>query len=168
MPNHRDVPKSLIAFTVLMLLAGSPVPAVDGVIEINPVGARVGRITPGDAAGFPVTLSEPGHGRLTRPLVVDDESANGIEIGAGSSERVTNSLVTRNASWGILIDDATLPTAFTEIATTENALGGLHAPLQVLVGLATIADSIFSDGETAVGIKAVGCYVDGFTRICPP
>jgi hypothetical protein len=50
------------------VLQASPAAAVDGVIEINQVSALAGAITPGDGAGFPVTLSQPGSYRLTGNL----------------------------------------------------------------------------------------------------
>jgi len=42
--------------------------AVDGVIEIHQAAVAQGGITPGDAPGFPVTLSRPGSYRLTSSL----------------------------------------------------------------------------------------------------
>jgi hypothetical protein len=42
--------------------------AADGAIEINQAKALAGGITPGDAAGFPVSLNQPGSYRLTGNL----------------------------------------------------------------------------------------------------
>lgn len=42
--------------------------AADGVIEINQARALAGGVTPGDLAGFPVTISQPGSYRLTSNL----------------------------------------------------------------------------------------------------
>jgi hypothetical protein len=55
-----------------LLLAATLVPlpgaAVDGVIEINQSRALAGGVTPGDAPGFPVTISARGSYRLTGNL----------------------------------------------------------------------------------------------------
>lgn len=45
-------------------------PAVDGVVEISQTRAAAGGVSPGDAPGFPVTLSEPGSYVLTSNLDV--------------------------------------------------------------------------------------------------
>lgn len=65
---------------VLGLLAAAPASAVDGVIEINHERAEAGGITPGDAPGYPVTLSQPGSFVLTGDL--SPRSSSGIEITA--------------------------------------------------------------------------------------
>jgi hypothetical protein len=61
--------------------AGSSL-AVDGVLEINAAGAAAGGITAGDAAGYPVTLSQAGSYRLTSNLAPPDQNTNVIEITA--------------------------------------------------------------------------------------
>lgn len=54
--------------------------AVDGVIEINQVRADAGGVTPGDAPGFPVTLSQAGSYRLTGNLTVPDRETTAIQV----------------------------------------------------------------------------------------
>ena len=61
---------------VLALMAAGPAQAVDGVIEINQAAVFAGGITPGDAPGFPATLSQSGSYRLTGNLDVT-KLANG-------------------------------------------------------------------------------------------
>lgn len=56
--------------------------AADGRIEINQASALAGGVTPGDAPGYPVSLTEPGSYVLTGDLLVGDPAAAGIEIGA--------------------------------------------------------------------------------------
>lgn len=56
--------------------------AVDGVTQIDPDRVRRGNITPGDAAGFPVTISQAGSYVLTGNLVVSDPMTTAIEITA--------------------------------------------------------------------------------------
>ncbi len=56
--------------------------AVDGVILIDQAKALAGNVTPGDAPGFPVTISQPGSYRLSGPLTVSDIRQDGIIISA--------------------------------------------------------------------------------------
>lgn len=53
--------------------------AVDGVILIDQNRALAGNVTPGDAPGFPVTITQPGSYRLSGNLTVPFDT-NGIEI----------------------------------------------------------------------------------------
>ena len=58
--------------------------ATDGVIEINHARALAGGITPGDAPGYPVTISQSGSYRLTSELVVPANTV-GIELNPAGS-----------------------------------------------------------------------------------
>jgi hypothetical protein len=60
--------------------------AVDGVVLIDQTHAIAGNITPGDAPGFPVTLSQPGSYRLSGNLTVPDANTTAIQI---NSDNVT-------------------------------------------------------------------------------
>jgi hypothetical protein len=63
--------RSLLAVAVVVVLGMAGLAdAADGVVEINQERALAGGVTPGDAPGFPVTLSERGKYRLTSYLVV--------------------------------------------------------------------------------------------------
>lgn len=70
--------KSLFAFAALALAVG----AQAQVVTIDQAKALAGNVTPGDAPGFPITISQPGHYRLTGALKVDDLQAIGIQIPA--------------------------------------------------------------------------------------
>lgn len=63
--NRRN---QLWALVVIQWLIGSVAAASDGVIEINHASALSGGVTPGDAPGYPVTLSQGGSYRLTGNL----------------------------------------------------------------------------------------------------
>jgi hypothetical protein len=76
MSNNRSRLTRVLAFAVF---AGN-LYAVDGVVLIDQARALAGSITPGDAPGFPVTISQPGSYRLSGNLRVP--SAIGIEITA--------------------------------------------------------------------------------------
>ena len=67
----------------VFVLGSSPAVAVDGVIEINQAAALAGDVTPGDAPGYPVTISERGSYRLTSNLTnAGPNLLNAIEIDA--------------------------------------------------------------------------------------
>lgn len=70
----------VLASIAACLLAAGSAPAADGAIEINAARANAGGITPGDAPGFPVTLSRPGSYQLTGNLIVTTASLSAIEI----------------------------------------------------------------------------------------
>src|SRR5262245_19706965 len=69
-------PLTLLA--MLAIFAAREARAVDGVIEINHARAVAGGVTPGDTAGYPVTLSQPGSYRLTGSLTPQSTSAIAI------------------------------------------------------------------------------------------
>jgi parallel beta-helix repeat protein len=54
--------------------------AAEGVIEINQARVLAGGITPGDAPGFPATLSRSGSYRLTSNLATESRNLSGIEV----------------------------------------------------------------------------------------
>ncbi|MGH2400777.1 MAG: NosD domain-containing protein, partial [bacterium] len=56
--------------------------AVDGMKLIAQNNALAGNVTPGDAPGFPVTISQPGSYRLASNLTVPDENTTAIHITA--------------------------------------------------------------------------------------
>jgi hypothetical protein len=51
---------SMAALIACALLLAGPAAAVDGAIQITQAKALAGNVTPGDAAGFPVTITRPG------------------------------------------------------------------------------------------------------------
>jgi hypothetical protein len=72
--------------TVLATLAMAMLPfcafAVDGVVLINQSSALAGNVTPGDTAGFPVTISVSGSYRLSGNLTVPDANTTAIKVTA--------------------------------------------------------------------------------------
>jgi hypothetical protein len=65
-----------------LALGAGAAQAAEGVIQINHQRATAGGVTAGDAAGYPVTISESGSYRLTGNLTLADENTDGIEITA--------------------------------------------------------------------------------------
>jgi hypothetical protein len=71
---------SLKVFSVMIALAASTqAGAVDGDVLISQAKINAGGITPGDAPGFPATLSRPGRYKLSGNLTVPN-GAVGIEV----------------------------------------------------------------------------------------
>jgi hypothetical protein len=72
--------KTLLALAFCSLLAA---PAfAGGVVLINQSNALAGSVTPGDAPGFPVTISVAGSYQLSSNLVVPDASTTAIQVTA--------------------------------------------------------------------------------------
>jgi len=59
-----------------------PAYAVDGIVLINQNAALAGNVTPGDAPGFPVTISVPGSYKLSGNLAVPDANTTAIQVNA--------------------------------------------------------------------------------------
>lgn len=75
--------------------------SVAGVIVIDQARAEVGGVTPGDAPGFPVTISQPGSYRLMSNLTVSDVNLDGIEIRTNGGVTIDlNGFVIRGARCG--------------------------------------------------------------------
>jgi hypothetical protein len=73
-----------IATFALTALCSSGALAVDGVTLIDQNRALAGNVTPGDAAGFPVTISRAGSYRLSGNLDVTNANTTAIEITASN------------------------------------------------------------------------------------
>jgi hypothetical protein len=56
--------------------------SASGVMTIDQGRAEAGGVTAGDAAGFPITISQPGSYRLMGNLMLTDPNVNAIEITA--------------------------------------------------------------------------------------
>jgi hypothetical protein len=81
MKNALAVPCTSLVLAALLALT-PPAHAVDGVKLINQAKAMAGGATPGDAPGFPVTISQPGSYRLSGNLTVPNADTTAIEITA--------------------------------------------------------------------------------------
>ena len=74
--------KSLLALVVAVaLVCGVQAFAIDGVVLIDQTRALMGNVTPGDMAGFPISINQPGSYRLSANLTVPP-GVGGIEIAA--------------------------------------------------------------------------------------
>jgi hypothetical protein len=81
------------------VLLAAPAAAVDGEILVNQAKVNAGGITPGDTAGFPATLSRPGHYKLSGNLTVP-ASTRGIEVTANDVTIDLNGFTIRSSSPG--------------------------------------------------------------------
>lgn len=81
---HKRITTPLASLALVAATAALPDAAfaVDGQVLIDHSKAIKGAITPGDAPGYPVTISRPGSYRLSGNLVVPDGNTGAIEIGA--------------------------------------------------------------------------------------
>lgn len=70
------------------LLAAAPAAAVDGLILIDQNKALAGSVTPGDAPGFPVSITKSGSYRLSSDLIVPDADTTAIDV-TTAAEHVT-------------------------------------------------------------------------------
>jgi hypothetical protein len=87
----------------LALVFATPALAVDGEILINQAKANAGGITPGDAPGYPVTLSRPGQYKLSGNLTVP-EGFSGLNVTANDVTLDLNGFTIQgdNASYGVI------------------------------------------------------------------
>lgn len=74
---------TLVITAALLGVAGAAY-GVDGVVLIDQNRALAGNVTPGDAPGFPVTISQPGSYRLSGNLTVPNENTTAIVITANN------------------------------------------------------------------------------------
>jgi hypothetical protein len=74
--------RALVATVSTLGVMVAPAAATDGRTSISQSRAIAGNVTPGDAAGFPVTISRPGSYVLTGNLTVPNANTTAIEITA--------------------------------------------------------------------------------------
>lgn len=72
----KPLTRTLLCLALVPMLAAGTATAQ---VAINHATALAGNVTPGDAAGYPITISTPGSYKLMSNLVVPDFK-NGIEI----------------------------------------------------------------------------------------
>jgi hypothetical protein len=133
--------------TLLSLGAGS-VAATDGVIEINQASAVAGGITPGDGAGFPVSLSQPGQYRLTSNLDVPGDS--GIQVGVNDVTVDLNGFAIRCSSSclnGVNVTNL----AFQNTVVRNGTIRGFN--FGVILGNYALVERIAAIGNSNTGVS---------------
>lgn len=78
------MPTRKLLLAILLAFLHVSAHAVDGVILIDHNKALAGNVTPGDAPGYPVTISRSGSYRLSGNLTVADADTGGILITAAN------------------------------------------------------------------------------------
>jgi hypothetical protein len=158
-----------------LLLAGllSNLYAVDGVILIDQNRALAGNVTPGDTAGFPVTITQPGSYRLSGNLTIPNGDTTAIQIVSSSVTIDLNGFSIIGpadcsggfpcASAGIgsgIATPTSLP-AFSNIAVRNGTIRGVGS-----FGIFTTANSVLvedlhirSNGDTGVLLTAANAIV---------
>jgi hypothetical protein len=161
-----------LTFALLLGLAGS-VWAVDGVVDINQARALAGGVSPGDTAGFPVTVSQAGSYRLTGNLTVPDANTTAISVAADNvtvdlngfsilgPTVCTGSPVTACAPAGS--GDGVSVSAGERVAVFNGAVQGVGRD-GVAVGLRSRVEHVRASSNGDEGIQTGdGCTVSGNT-----
>ncbi len=76
------VPRLQALFMCLLIAISGRLYAQDGVVLIDQTHALIGNVTPGDAPGFPVTISQSGSYRLDSNLILPNAIISAIQITA--------------------------------------------------------------------------------------
>jgi len=154
----------------------APATAVDGEILIDQARVNAGGITPGDAAGFPATLSQPGRYKLSGNLRVpagvtgigvtaNDVTIdlNGFTISSDPFERALTGIDANSAN-RVRVANGTI-TGFKDVAI-DGGTSGIVENMRIL----------FIDGGFGIGVKGyqssirdntvVNCVVGVFCSEC--
>jgi hypothetical protein len=132
--------------------------AGDGRIEINQARALAGGVTPGDAAGFPVTLSQPGSYVLTGPLSGMNANTSAISI--------TSSFVTLDLNGFDIVGPTTCTGEGDAIACAPLGSGrGIDASSAGIGALAIRNGTIRGMGAEGVFIDGTGVLLHGLTLV---
>jgi hypothetical protein len=80
--HRRTTLRALVVTASMLATMVAPAAAIDGRTPISQSRAATGHVTPGDAPGFPVTISKAGSYVLTGNLTVPNSNTTAIEITA--------------------------------------------------------------------------------------
>jgi hypothetical protein len=142
--------------------------AVDGVILIDQNRALAGNVTPGDGAGFPITISQPGSYRLTSNLNVPS-GFNGIEITSPNVTIDLNGFLVSTPDpisfppfyFGIHYSGAAIP----KYITIRNGnIDGFVVPIQLIANV-KCQYCTFTDLITRVPVGASSWDLGNWTRV---
>ena len=149
------------ASATLIVGLGSPVHAVDGVIEINQAKALVGGITAGDGPNYPVRINEPGSYRLTSDLVVSS-GIDGVEINADNVTLDLNGFTIFGSGEVGLNDGISIIASDNAEVRNGTVRGFLRHGVFSLTGTRSRALGVRAIGNNANGLNLEGtALVDG-------
>ena len=170
----------LVVPLALALALADEARAVDGVIEIDALRAAAGGVTPGDAPGYPVTISAPGSYVLTGDLVVQDVTA--IELTTGEVSLDLNGFGIRCASTCTTGDGVFAPVQGVIVRNGYvRGMGGVgilvsqrgllvdldashNGGVGVSAGVGCRARSLRAEGNGSSGISCAGVVQDSLAR----
>lgn len=124
--------------------------AVDGVVLIDQNRALAGGVTPGDTAGFPVTISLPGSYRLSGNLVVPNAGTTAIVVTAPNVTLDLN---------GFTIGGPTVCSGFPPSCTPAGTGMGIDGSTDAR-GLVVRNGSVSGMGSTGVSALASGSSIE--------
>jgi hypothetical protein len=124
-----NIPSCRLDRVALLTALAFPMYAADGVVLINQNAALAGNVTPGDAPGFPVTISVAGSYRLSGNLTVPDANTAAINLTADNVTIDLNgfSIVGPTACSGF-------PTTCSPTGTGSGITGGSLRNISILNG----------------------------------
>ncbi|MEZ4278667.1 MAG: right-handed parallel beta-helix repeat-containing protein [Myxococcota bacterium] len=157
----RDTPslacrggRAIAPLAAVILLAGSPAHAADGVTELNQTCAVQTGCLAGDAPGFPVTIAAPGNFVLTSDL---DVRVAPVPANTTAIELTTGLIGTTVDLNGFSIVGAA-SCSFTPPCTNTGTGAGISGSASVRNGTirAMGSDGILVSGGTVENVRAVG------------
>ena len=154
-PSRRRVLPRWVLLA-LIALAGSA-HAVDGVMLIDQNRALAGNVTPGDMAGFPVTITVSGSYRLSGNLTVPDANTSAIVVGAS----VTGVTIDLN---GFTISGPTVCGNFPIVCSPVGSGIGVSAPSGAR-GVTVRNGTIVGMGKSAVQLESTLNTIDSISAI---
>jgi hypothetical protein len=153
--------------------------AVDGVVLIDQTRALAGNVTPGDAPGFPVTLSLPGSYRLSGNLTVPAQTdgiviqtsditidLNGFRITGGPerAEEVFGITDRDVAHRGIVIRNGAMTNlgivmASHQVEVREMRIARAHFAIRIAGDMAVVTGNSVFGGFTAIRIDGTDAII---------
>ena len=148
--------------------------AVDGVVLIDQNRALAGSVTPGDAPGFPVTISQPGSYRLSGNLTVPNVDTTAIDITADNVTIDLNGFSIIGPNVCSLLACSSLPGGFalgkgvysesrSSISVVNGSIRGIGGEGIYLSGFGSYVEKVHVDSSGAAGIAVSYGVVIGNT-----
>lgn len=153
--------------------------AVDGMVLINQQSAQTGSVTPGDTAGFPVTLSQPGSYRLSGNLTVPDQNTTAIQVTADNVTIDLNGFSILGPNLANGLGEGVSASSRTNISVLNGTVRGMGSrgvylgnkgraeDLRLISnsdGVQVGVDSLVKD-VTALGNRITGIYIFGKSTV---
>ena len=134
----------------------------DGVVQINQSSALQGGVTPGDTAGFPVTISESGSYRLTGnlDLTAESTSRSGISITTDNVTIDLNgfSILGQTVCSGLPVTTCTITGSGSGIAGSSENIKVENGTIRGMPGYGV---TLTGSGTQVIGVRAISNGEDG-------